>query len=220
MEEDWDVLVSFFPDNWKELAIKSNALKGLRKHKSEEGLLRTLLMHLGCGYSLRETAVRARKSKLGDFSDVALLKRLNKSRDWFYMMCVSLFNEKGISLSTDNNLKVRLFDSTNVKEPGKTGSLWRIHYSLQLPSFSCDFFKLTETEGNDTGDSFTQFSVEEGDHIIADRGYSTANGIYHIASNDAYVIVRVNTKSLNILTPQKNLSHCLIRSKKLRALGR
>ena len=86
--EDWDLLVSFFPGNWRDLAASTGALKGLRKDKSAETLLRTLLIHLGCGHSLRETVVRARQANLADLSDVALLKRLRKSRDWLYALCV------------------------------------------------------------------------------------------------------------------------------------
>ena len=96
MDEDWGVLVSFFPSDWRELGVRTSALKGLRKDKSPEALLRTLLIHLACGYSLRETAVRARKARLSDLSDVALLKRLRKSKDWLYSLCVSLFRERGI----------------------------------------------------------------------------------------------------------------------------
>ena len=79
--EDWDLLLSFFPRNWQEPAVETGALKGLRKDKSPESLLRTLLLHLGCGHSLRETVVRARQASLASLSDVALLKRLRKSRD-------------------------------------------------------------------------------------------------------------------------------------------
>jgi hypothetical protein len=39
-----------------------------------------------------------------------------------------------------------LLDSTQVKEPGKTGSLWRIHYSFQWPSLACDYFKITAAD--------------------------------------------------------------------------
>ena len=38
-------------------------------------------------------------------------------------------------------------DATTVKEPGPGGSLWRLHYSVCLPSLACDFFKLTGTGG-------------------------------------------------------------------------
>ena len=82
MDEEWEVVSSFLPEGWRELARETGALKGLRKDKSVDALLRTLLLHLACGHSLRETVVRARKANLADLSDVALLKRLRKSGDW------------------------------------------------------------------------------------------------------------------------------------------
>jgi hypothetical protein len=200
MTEDWPVLLSLFPGNWADLASKNNVIKGLRKDKAAENYIRTLLIHIGCGYSMRETATRAKLSGLADISDVALLGRLRKAKDWLHSLCVALFEEQGIALRSKNKFPVRLFDATNVKEPGKTGSLWRIHYSIQLPSLTCDFFKLTATKGEGTGESFFQYSIKKGDHIIADRGYSTASGIHHIASKKAYVMVRVNTQSLPLLT--------------------
>ena len=54
VDEDWDVLVSFLPQGWRELARDTGALKGLRKDKTVDNLLRTLLLHLGCGHSLRK----------------------------------------------------------------------------------------------------------------------------------------------------------------------
>ena len=119
------------PGNWRQLAQASGALKGLRKDKSVEPVLRTLLSHLGCGYSLRETAVRASKANLADLSDVALLKRLRKSKDLLHALCVALFQEQGVSVSQAGGLQVRVFDATTVKEPGRTGALWRIHYSVR-----------------------------------------------------------------------------------------
>jgi hypothetical protein len=204
MNEDWPTLLSFFPDNWIELANQANALKKLRKDKDVENYLRTLLIHIGCGYSLRETAARAKLAGLADVSDVALLGRLRKAESWLHSLCVALFKEQGIGLvQGGNEFQVRLFDATNVKEPGPTGSLWRIHYSVQLPSMSCDFLKITPTKGKGTGESFFQYSIKKGDYIIADRGYSTPSGIHHVASKEAYVIVRVNTSSLVLLDLQK-----------------
>ena len=57
MKEDWELLLSFLPEGWSEMASEFNAIKGLRKDKSPEKLLRVLLLHIGCGYSLRETVV-------------------------------------------------------------------------------------------------------------------------------------------------------------------
>ena len=199
--EDWDLLLSFFPRNWQELAVETGALKGLRKDKSPENLLRTLLLHLGCGHSLRETVVRARQASLASLSDVALLKRLRKSRDWLYALCVELFREHGIAVSAGDGFQVRAFDATTVQEPGRTGSLWRLHYSVSLPSLGCDFFRVTATQGRGTGESLKQFPIRAGDYVLADRGYSTAVGLQHVAATGGYVTVRVNTGSLRLATP-------------------
>ena len=141
MDEEWAVLRSFLPAGWEELGRSSGALKGLRKDKSAETVLRVLLLHLGCGHSLRETVVRARKAGLAQLSDVALLKRLRKSSDWLHGLCVALFRERGLAQAAEPGLRVRAFDATTVREPGRTGSLWRVHYSLCLSSLSCDFFR-------------------------------------------------------------------------------
>ncbi len=219
MEESWDLLIKFLPKNWETMAKDTGAIKGLRKDKSPEKLLRVLLMHIACGYSLRETVVRARKSKIADLSDVALLKRLRKSKDWLSVMCIALFKERGISLSSEKRFQVRAFDATTVKEPGKTGSLWRIHYSVRLPSLNCDFFKLTETKGVGTGESFRQFPVEEGEYILADRGYSTVNGLDYIQSKQAHVTVRVNTQTLPLQTLERKPFKLLDKLKSLKKAG-
>ncbi len=182
MSEDWSLLVSFLPGNWRDLAAATGALKGLRKDKSAESLLRVLLVLLGCGHSLQETAVRARKAQLAELAAVALWHRLRKSQAWLRALCVELFRERGVELSAGASFQVRAIDATTVKEPGKTGSLWRLHYSVRLPSLSCDFFKLTETEGVGTGESFKQFPIGAGDYLLAGRGYSTASGIRHVAA--------------------------------------
>ena len=200
VDEDWDVLVSFFPQDWRELAQDTGALKGLRKDKTVDNLLRTLLLHLGCGHSLRETVVRARQAHLADLSDVALLKRLKKSKGWLHALCVRLFEEQGLAVIPGGAFQVRAVDATTVKEPGPSGSLWRLHYSVGLPSLACDFFKLTGTEGPGTGESLAQFPIRAGDHVLADRGYSTARGIRHVVDAGGRLIVRVNTGSLPLCT--------------------
>ena len=201
MPEDWELLKSFLPGNWRELARETGALKGLRKDKSEEQLLRVLLMHLGCGYSLRETVLRAKRAGLAELSDVALLKRLRKSGEWLRRLCVELYGEGEQRALPGTVVEARVVDATTVKEPGKSGSLWRLHYAVRLPSLSCDFFKVTGTEGSGSGESLTHFPVREGDLVLADRGYSLAPGIVQVAAAGGYVTVRVNTRALVLATP-------------------
>jgi hypothetical protein len=194
--EDWDLLTAFFPTDWEPLAATTLALKGLRQDKSADHLLRTIMLHVGCGYSLRETAVRARESGLADLSDVALLKRLRKCEQWLYALAVGLWQQRGLAQLRPGQRIMRLIDATTVKEPGQTGSLWRIHYSLQVPSLRCDFFKVTANTGEGTGEGLWQIPVQRGEYLIADRGYSNNVGMAPVAKVGAYLTVRLNQGSV------------------------
>lgn len=217
LEDDWQILLKMFPANWRELAKSTKAMvRKFRNFESEESVMRALLLHVAGGHSLRETATRIKMSNVADVSDVALLKRLQCAENWFKELCLCLLREKGIVTVKENGrVRMRLVDGTNVKEPGKTGSLWRIHYSLMLPDLQCDYFKLTSTKGVGTGESFKQFPVQKGDCIVGDRGYSTPQGIAYLANKDAYSLVRVNTGSIEFLRQDGNRFDLLTEIKSL-----
>jgi hypothetical protein len=59
-EENWKVLASFLPTGWQQMAWQSGAIDRLRGFPSPDVLLRTLMIHVARGYSLRETVVRAK----------------------------------------------------------------------------------------------------------------------------------------------------------------
>lgn len=188
MDEDWTLLLSMMPCGWRDLARETEAVKGLRKDKEEGDCLRTLLLHLGCGYSLRETAVRAREAGLATLSDVAVLKRLRKSKNWLHALCRRLLSEQMSLGRPVSGLSLRLIDATVIQEPGPTGSMWRIHYSLRWPELACDHFELTATQGPGTGESLTHFPVYPGEHLLADRAYSKYASVSHVvrARGDAH----------------------------------
>src|ERR1039458_539125 len=132
--DDWQVLLGLFPGGWRELGRSSGAVRRLRGFSSVDALLRTVLLHVGCGWSLRETAVQARLAGIADVSDVTLLNRLRDSEVWLRHLCRQLWQEGGVSLQPAlGGRAVRVLDATVVREPGPTGSQWRIHYSLRLP---------------------------------------------------------------------------------------
>jgi hypothetical protein len=160
-------------------------------------LLRLFLLHVARGYSLRETAVRAKESGLATISDVGLLKRLRRSEDWLHWLCAQLVSENGVRMPQQKDQgAVRIVDGTIIKEPGKTGSQWRILYSIRLPDLRCDYFDLTATTGAGTGESFTRLPVVKHDLILGDAGYGTAAGIKWVVSNGGDVLVRINSQTL------------------------
>src|SRR5215210_1980603 len=93
--EDWELLTGLLPMGWEQQAILSGATERARGFASTSSLLRTLLLHVGKGYSLRETVVRAKAGGLAEVSDVALMKRLQKAEGWLRGLCGSLLAEAG-----------------------------------------------------------------------------------------------------------------------------
>jgi Transposase DDE domain len=195
-EENWKVLASLLPTGWQQMAWQSGAIKRLRGFPSTDLLLRVLLLHVARGYSLRETVVRAKLANWTDISDVALLKRLRNSEEWLRLLCMELLREntpyrreRGI------NRTIRIVDGTIVREPGKTGSQWRILYSIRLPSLVCDFFEVTAATGEGSGESLNRLPVGPHELILADAGYCSLAGIEYVWQHGADVLVRVNPQS-------------------------
>ena len=134
---------SLLPEGWEERARACGAVARLRGFASPEALLRTLLLHVARGYSLRETVVQAKAAGLAEVSDVALLKRLRKAETWLRELCLTLLQENQVRVAAGEPSRVlRLMDATVVKEPGPTGSLWRLHYSLQDSRSGVRFLRL------------------------------------------------------------------------------
>jgi Transposase DDE domain len=90
---------------------------------------------------------------------------------------------------------VRIVDGTIVKEPGKTGSQWRILYSLQPPSLMCDFLEVTASDGEGNGESLNRLPVTRHELILADAGYCSVGGIEYIQQSGADVLVRINPQA-------------------------
>lgn len=201
-DENWRFMLELLPKDWEELARETGAVKRLRGFDSIEQLLRALLLHVALGCSLRETVVVAKAAGWLEMSDVALLKKLRQSERWLQALCVGLLREGELELPSKPGLRMRLIDGTIVKEPGQTGSQWRVHFSLRVPEWTCDHFRLTSSEGEGNGESLRQFPVRANDCLVADRGYAHAAGISHVHQKGGFVIVRHNAQTLPVETEE------------------
>jgi len=200
-ESDFEYLLSFLPLEWDLKAKELGALRRCRKFPDARALLRILLIHLAEGCSLRETAVRARRGGLADVSDVAIMDRLRQTEEWFRWMNSelmarwivrqphSVFGEKW---------NVRVIDGTEVTEPGPTGSSWRIHYAIGLPSLRCSAVEVTDSQGAGNGETFARFPVSRGDLFIGDRAYGVVRGIRHVVQKGGDVLVRFGWNNLRL----------------------
>lgn len=201
LRENWSVIESYLPNRWQDIGEEKQALR--RKRISGFGdlrsLLRTILLHVGKGYSLSETSVRVKRSKIANVSSVSIMNSLRNSEEWLKELCINLYQESSttnILPKLSHNMEMKMVDGTIVKEPGKTGSQWRIHYSLSLPNFNCNHFSITGTQGKGSGESLDKYPVKRGDCFVADRGYSRYNDISYVVNNGADIIVRAHYRSL------------------------
>lgn len=161
--------------------------------------------------------MRAKLAQWADVSDVALLKRLRNIGQWLRILCFALLRGSGVPVldKTTPGL-VRIVNGTIIKDPGNSGSQWRILYSLLLPSLMCDFPKLTASDGEGNGESRTRLPVAQHDLILADAGYCSVAGIEYVQERGADVLVCINPqafvaysqlgKRLTILTQLRPLS--------------
>ena len=203
-EDDWQVLITFLPPGWQTKARELGALLRCRVFENAENLLRTLLIHLAGGCSLRETAVRARHGHIVSVSDVALFKRLNASGEWFRWMAVGIMErwiEKQPEAIFGKTLRIRLIDGSTIQEPGSTGSTWRLHYSIGLPSLRCDEVYVTSPE---EGESFERFKVHPGDLFIGDRNFGRRADVKHVVQGGGQVLVRINLTNLPLVKKDGN----------------
>jgi len=220
VREHWPVLVALFPPHWQDIGRYTGAVTRLRGFDSVENVLRTVLLHVGRGWSLRETAVQAKLAGIADVSDVTLLNRLRQSESWLRLLCERLFQENGVSLQPAlQGQPVRILDATTVKAPGKTGSQWRLHYSLRLPTLECDYFEVTAARGSNAGEKLGRFSLHAGELILADAGYSHPPGIAAVVKQGANVCVRLNPASVPLLDEHGHAFALLHRLKALKRPG-
>lgn len=219
IDQDWDFIMAMLPKGWEEKARELGALQRCRRFATAEPLLRTLLIHLADGCSLRETAVRAGLGDIAKVSDVALLKRLRSAGEWLRWMAEQLmlgWIPKQPDALLGKGLNVRLVDGSFVQEPGSTGTDWRIHYSIELPSLRCDEVLVT---GPQVGESFLRFEVHEGDLFIGDRGYAHGDGIAHVVEGGGYVLVRINLISMRLIEEDETSYALLERLRTLKGTG-
>ena len=196
ISNDWDYLTRFLPLGWEEQAHILGAIQRQRKIESASDLLRLFLIHLSDGCSLRETVTRAKQGGISSISDVALLKRLRASSEWLRWMAQEMLSrqQRIIPLTSFAGYNIKTVDATVISEPGSTGTDWRLHYCLNLYNLQCDQFILTRQE---TGESFTNFKVSEGDLFIGDRAYGYPKGLKYVIDNGGHFLVRLRSKAFN-----------------------
>jgi len=190
VRDEWQLVRQLLPKGWEDKAKELGAIRRLRGIPSVETALRILLMHLADGCSLKETSTRVAEAGWANISAVGILHRLRTAERWLAWMAAGLRRPSKVSALDRVCLAV---DATTITEPGPTGSLWRVHWSVNLATLQCEFFEVTDVHG---GEKFARFPIEKDQLVMGDRGYSSSAGIDSVRQRGGHVLVRVNPMSL------------------------
>lgn len=190
--DDWSLVCQLLPPGWQDQAHLLGALQRARGFPDAAVLLRTLLVHLASGCSLKETVTIAQQAGWCDVSAVALFQRLRAAEPWLRWMAHQLW-QRHPTPSLPHGCRVRAIDATTVSRPGSLGTDWRLHFSVNLEDLQCDFIEVTDVH---EGETFRRIPVARGDVLLGDRCYGTPPGIAHVAGAGGHVLVRVNHRAL------------------------
>jgi len=200
LDEDWAIVEALLPERWMEMARESGVFRRARGIADARALLKVMLIHLAEGCSLRETAVRANRAGIAQVSDVALLKRLRSCGPWFEWLAQRLRETPELRVLGSHarqpllgDRRLRVVDGSIVREPGPTGTQWRLHYAIGLPGLQCQEVHVGPSA---EGETLKRFEVRAGDIFMADRGYAHPGGVAHVTQRGGDVIVRLNLVTL------------------------
>jgi hypothetical protein len=195
-DEDWARILEILPEGWEAQAKILGALKFGRKFMTPEQLIRVLLLHFSDSDSMRTTVGKSAAGGLANISDVALFKRINKSGEWLRWLSEHLIDETPAPAILDSALQGRRLlsiDGSVMCEPSASTSTWRLHYALDIRSLACHAMELTRAK---IGESLTRFSIEPGDVVISDRGFTNRRGVNHVLDHGGDVLTRMNLTNL------------------------
>jgi len=188
-------LIQELPENYESECEKQGAVRRWRGVKNPADLMLLVLIHLLNGTSLLETSVIAKMAKLGEMSDVAFMNRFAQCKDWFVSICQMLVRQSMENYQQPDWLwgkTVVAVDASDVVEKGRTRRTYRLHYALDIfktASVSCN---ITEQS---VGETLVNFDLSQGMLVIADRIYSTVNGMVHCQNAGADFVLRMRKNS-------------------------
>lgn len=185
---EWQIIESLLPPGWEEQARQKGAFRRVRYTQSPGDLLRLLLFHAVNDGGLRQTVTQARLAGVAHMSMVGLFKRLRSSGSWLTWIASELCRRLREEVRAPEGLRPRIFDSTTLQGPGSRGTGWRLHYSLDLQTLSCDWHELTDAKG---GELLERAPVEAGDLVLADRNYLRPAGIRAIRQVQGHALIRM-----------------------------
>jgi len=196
--ESLSKLISELPADYQEDCFKYGAIKRARGVSCPEDLMKIAMFHLHNATSLLEASETAKRTKLGELSDVALMKRLEQCNDWFKVINGKLVTQALVEYQKPSWMEeydVLAVDASNVLTIGSCKKLYKFHYLMNI--FGMNHVQHVITD-HKVGEKLSNFEFNPKHLIFGDRIYTTINGIEHCENCGAKFVLRMKKNSFTI----------------------
>lgn len=196
IQRQWSYLLTFLPpeDVLESSARAFGAIKRKRRVGKAADLIRLAFAYSFCRMPLRKTAAWAQICDVAHLSDVALLKRLRNSADWFgYLVGYKLANRAATRPHSLGNMRLRLVDATSISRPGSRGTDWRIHMGFDVGRQAIDHIELTDVHGRE---KLNRFRFQPNELVVADSMYGIRSSLRHVLDSGADFLVWIGWRTL------------------------
>jgi len=178
-------------------ARQTGAFKRQRQVECAVDLLRLIFAYSLNGLGLRLTAAWAESVGIAQLSNVALLRRLDKTAPWLEHLIgqVLLTNIESYPVAAHGR-PIRIMDATVVSKAGKkaktTNGVWRVHAAFDLPAERFSAFDLTDEHEAETID---RLEVVPGEIRLADRAYLQTDRLVSVLEAGADILIRAGWRA-------------------------
>lgn len=207
-------LMREMPDGYENACYETGAIVRKRDVKNPDDLMMLNLFHLMTGCSLVEISAIASMAQIGEISDVAFMKRFKNCNEWFKWIIDKTVSQGLIEYNLPKTLdkyRVLALDASDVKEKGRSGRIFRLHFALDIKKMHAVLYNITT---NHTGEKLSNFALSQGDLVLGDRAYGSANGVDHCIKTGAEYILRIQSNRPQMFDEQGNTINVLERISK------
>lgn len=185
LEIAFEELLQALPPDYHALAFEFKAFARSRKIKTPAQLLQVVMSYCGVDEVLREVA--------GNFTllqeritDTAIHQRLKACGPWLKAMLQRML--PGLD-KLPGQLRFVIVDGSSVQGPGARGTGHRLHLAIDLMTLT---IRYVEATGPDQGERLGRYPLQDGDIVIADRGYHQPDAILRLSEQAIHVMIRLN----------------------------
>lgn len=193
----WEEMLGRLAPGWEERARACKAFVRRREVRSAGEVLRLVLGASVLGWGQRLVAWWAGAVGIAQVSDVAVGKRLRRSRGWLEAevgQLLGLRRERFAGRAT----RVRLVDATTIREPGPRGAEWRAHALIDLEAGVLCGLDLTDRH---EAESLVRQPLAPGEIAVADRAHARRADLGRLLMRGTDLVVRIGWRNLPLTTP-------------------